>query len=87
MVHRSCLKISYLFPKATRGGLRDDGFRIAYFKVHHPEAFAAAYFTFHGSALTTDLIRQSEDDCAKFIERINGTAGAKAKETKPSVGP
>ncbi len=76
----SCLKISYLFPKAHAAAYVTTAFRIAYFKVHHPEAFAAAYFTFHGSALTTDLIRQSEDDWRKFIERINGTAGAKAKE-------
>lgn len=76
----SCLKISYLFPKAHAAAYVTMAFRIAYFKAHHPEAFAAAYFTFHGSALTTDLIRQSEDEWRKFIDRVNGMAGAKAKE-------
>jgi DNA polymerase-3 subunit alpha (Gram-positive type) len=76
----SCLKISYLFPKAHAAAYVTMAFRIAYFKVHHPEAFAAAYFTFHGASLTTELIRKGEEYWRRFVDRVNGMSGAKAKE-------
>lgn len=76
----SCLKISYLFPKAHAAAYVTMAFRIAYFKVHHPAAFAAAYFTFHGASLTAELIRKGEEYWRRFVDRVNGMSGAKAKE-------
>lgn len=41
---KSCKKIQYLFPKAHSIGYTIDAFRIAWYKVHYPEAFYKVYF-------------------------------------------
>ncbi len=42
---QSCKKIEYLFPKAHAVAYVTMAVRVAYFKVHHPLAYYATYFT------------------------------------------
>ena len=41
----SCRRIQYMFPKAHAVAYVMMSYRIAYYKVYHPEAFYAVYFT------------------------------------------
>ena len=68
----SCLKISYLFPRAHAVAYVMMAFRIAWFKVYEPLAYYAAYFTiraegaFNAAVILRGLASQSAE-----LARIN----------------
>ena len=72
----SCRKISYLFPKAHATAYVMMSFRIAYFKVHYPEAFYATYFTVRANEFDADMVSRGTDFLRSELRKIQ----AKGKE-------
>ncbi|KKK39566.1 DNA polymerase III PolC [Mesobacillus campisalis] len=67
----SCKKIKYMFPKAHAAAYVLMAVRIAYFKVHHPLLYYAAYFTVRAEDFDVDaMVRGSQSIRAK-VEEIN----------------
>jgi DNA polymerase-3 subunit alpha (Gram-positive type) len=77
----SCQKIKYMFPKAHAAAYVMISFRIAYYKVHYPEAFYATYFTIKAADFDAELILQGKEAIKnKLIELDNLGNNMTAKE-------
>ncbi|MFC0301388.1 PolC-type DNA polymerase III [Virgibacillus soli] len=75
----SCKKIKYMFPKAHAAAYVLMAVRIAYFKVHHPILFYAAYFTVRANDFELDTMVKGSAAIKKRIEEIQ----AKGNDAPP----
>jgi DNA polymerase-3 subunit alpha (Gram-positive type) len=75
----SCRKIKYLFPKAHAVAYVMMAFRIAWFKVHDPLAFYAAYFSIRAKAVDATCMCMGYDVCYDKIKEL------RAKEKKTDI--
>lgn len=67
----SCQKIKYMFPKAHAVAYVMMAFRIAWFKVHYPEAFYASYFTVRANDFDVTLTAGGLEGIRQQIVAIN----------------
>lgn len=75
----SCKKIKYMFPKAHAAAYVLNAVRIAYFKVHMPIMYYAAYFTVRASDFDLLAMTKGSASIRAKIEEIN----AKGLEAAP----
>lgn len=67
----SCRKIKYMFPKAHAAAYVTSAYRIAWFKVHHPIWYYAAYFSIRCSDFDIDAMIKGYDEIKTKIIEIN----------------
>ncbi len=66
----SCLKISYMFPKAHAAAYVTNAFRIAWFKVYRPEAFYIAYYTVRADLFDYSIMAKGIDKARAEMKRL-----------------
>ena len=78
----SCKKIKYMFPKAHAAAYVTNAFRIAWFKVHKPEAYYTAYFTIRADEFDSDVMchgKEKVKNKMKEIDLLGNSATTKEK--------
>ena len=83
---KSCEKIKYMFPKAHAAAYVTMAFRIAWFKVHIPKAYYAAYFSIRAKQFDSDAMchgPQTVRNKMKEIDLAGNLAANKDKEMYP----
>ncbi|PJI08595.1 MULTISPECIES: DNA polymerase III subunit alpha [Clostridium] len=79
----SCKKIKYMFPKAHAAAYVMMAFRIAWFKVHIPKAYYAAYFSIRAKAFDAEFMifgKEKVKQKMKEIQMMGNQAGPKDKD-------
>ena len=67
---KSCEKIKYMFPKAHAAAYVTNAFRIAWYKVHIPKAYYAAYFTIRADGFDADVMCNGKEKAKNKMKEI-----------------
>ena len=76
----SCKKIKYMFPKAHAVAYVMMGIRIAWFKIHEPLAYYAAFFTIRATAFDYGLMCQGKAAIDNHIKAYKANPNPSKKE-------
>jgi DNA polymerase-3 subunit alpha (Gram-positive type) len=76
----SCDQIKYMFPKAHAAAYVMMALRIAWFKVHRPIYFYAAWFTIKSNHVDLDVMLQGFDAILKELETLKSIKNPTAKQ-------
>ena len=68
---KSCEKIKYMFPKAHAAAYVTNAFRIAWFKVHLPLAYYAAYYSIRSKAFDAEWMINGIGKVEEKMKEIN----------------
>jgi DNA polymerase-3 subunit alpha (Gram-positive type) len=81
----SCNTIKYMFPKAHAVAYVTMSVKIAYFKVHYPEAFYATYFTMKAEDFDVEVITKGENNILKNIKMLEEKGNDKTAKEKNMI--
>ena len=76
----SCQKIGYMFPKAHAAAYVMMAVRIAYFKVHHPDAYYATYLSVRAEEFDASLAALEPEALHERRQAIDADRAATARE-------
>ena len=76
----SCKKIKYMFPKGHAVAYVMSALRIAWYKVHRPQAYYCAYFTVRGDGFDASTMLIDPDTCRARIREIKANENATPKD-------
>ena len=68
---KSCEKIKYMFPKAHAAAYVTNAFRIAWFKVHEPLAYYAAYFSIRADEFDSEYMVYGKEKVKNKMKEID----------------
>lgn len=78
----SCNTIKYMFPKAHAVAYVTMSVKIAYFKVHYPEAFYAAYFSTKVDDFDAEIISKGQNNILSTIKSLEEKGNEKTAKEK-----
>ena len=82
----SCAKIKYMFPKAHAAAYVTNAFRIAWFKVHIPKAYYAAYFSIRADAFDSEIMCHGVERVKNKMKEIELAGKAATKKDQDTYG-
>ncbi len=85
----SCKKIAYMFPKAHAAAYVISALRLGWYKIYHPLAFYAAYFSAAPDGLDGEIVVEGIEKTLRTVREIeeNGKdATQREKETARALG-
>jgi DNA polymerase-3 subunit alpha (Gram-positive type) len=78
----SCKKIKYMFPKAHAAAYVMMAFRIAWFKVHIPQAYYTAYFTIRAKAFDAEFMIFGKEVVKQKMKEIDDLGNEAANKDR-----
>ncbi len=78
----SCNTIKYMFPKAHAVAYVTMSVKIAYYKVHYPEAFYATYFTTKVDDFDADIVIKGQNHILNTIKSLEEKGNDKTAKEK-----
>ena len=83
---KSCEKIKYMFPKAHAAAYVTNAFRIAWYKVHIPKAYYAAYFTIRADGFDADVMCKGRERAKNKMKEIEMKGNSASKTEQDTLG-
>ena len=79
---KSCEKIKYMFPKAHAAAYVTMAFRIAWFKVHRPEAYYTAFFSIRADEFDSECMIYGKEKVKNKMKEIDLAGNAATTKDK-----
>jgi DNA polymerase-3 subunit alpha (Gram-positive type) len=81
----SCNKIQYMFPKAHAAAYTIASLRLAWFKIYHPVAYYATYFTVKADNFDGELVMSGKAKIKERIETVRSMPNPTKKDEESMI--